>query len=389
MTNQPVSSMFLMQFGSNTGYALAPLEQLFFESGVELAGGDPARVHLGYTDFAKGHPRILPEDFENLIEFDFRDTREENIAVLAHYVAARDIRLVVIFDIQPVHALFRHLRRNGVETILSYWGAPMASRASPLKLLLKRIEVLSSRSRLDGLIFESRAMAELAVMGRGVPWKMIDIVPLGVDTELFRSGPSDYVYRALGVPRDKKVVVYAGHMHRRKGVHTLVEAAIELLARRQRHDVFFLLCGDKEGESEEYQRACRAGGVDDRVRFGGYRSDLPQVYPACYCGVIPSSGWDSFPRTAVEMAACGLPVVAARLQGLPEAVLDGETGLLFEPENATELADRLEALLDAPEIARQYGARGRRRCEEELNLAVQRARFLAVLRKRLSSKMRE
>ena len=101
-------------------------------------------------------------------------------------------------------------------------------------------------------------------------------------------------------------------------------------------------------------------------------------------GVIPSTGWDSFPRTSVEMAASGLPVVASRLDGLPEAVLDKQTGLLFEPGNAAALANALEVLVDNPEIAARYGRQGRKRCEAELNLEVQRTRLLAVLRRYLS-----
>jgi glycosyltransferase involved in cell wall biosynthesis len=85
------------------------------------------------------------------------------------------------------------------------------------------------------------------------------------------------------------------------------------------------------------------------------------------------------------MAACGLPVVASRLQGLVEAVLDGETGLLFEPGDARQLADRLEMLLDHPDRAAELGRRGRVRCEQELNLDVQRNLLLAALRRRLRS----
>jgi len=74
-------------------------------------------------------------------------------------------------------------------------------------------------------------------------------------------------------------------------------------------------------------------GINGWIRFCGYRDRLVQLYTSCFCGVIPSTGWDPFLRTSVEMAAAGLPVVASRLQGLPEAVLDKETGLLFEPCN--------------------------------------------------------
>ncbi len=81
------------------------------------------------------------------------------------------------------------------------------------------------------------------------------------------------------------------------------------------------------------------------------------------------------------MAAAGLPVVASRLDGLPEAVLHNTTGLLFEPGNVDALADSLALLLDRPDVAEQLGQRGRARCEQELNLRVQRERFCEVLRR--------
>ncbi len=378
-------SLFLFHTGSNEGYAIAPLETLFYEVGLEIAGGDPSRVHFGYRNFDRGAPRSLPPDFKNLITYDYYDQDPGKIGWLADYAKQNRIHLVLIFDIQPVDPLFRPLRRSGVNTIVAYWGAPISSRISVWKLTLKKLQLGLSRSKVDGLIFESKAMADLAIHGRGVSRTMVDIVPLGVDTSTFQPERSDYVYKTVGFPHDKKVVIYAGHMEARKGVQTLVEAAIELLDRRRRRDVCFLLCGNREEESKPYERMYAGLGIDGLIRFGGYRSDLAQIYPGCFCGVIPSTGWDSFPRTPLEMAACGLPVVASRLQGLPEAVLDRETGLLFEPGNAEALANHIETLLDQPALAAQYSRRGRERCETELNIENQRRRFRAVLLKHLGS----
>lgn len=383
MMSKTTSSLFLIHFGSNVGYAISPLETLFYEAALEISCGDPQRVHFGYRHLDEGHPRSLPSDFRNVIAFDFRDTSPGNIKRLAGYVAKHDIRLALIFDIQPVHPLFRSLRQAGVKTILSYQGGPISSLMPAWKLTLKRLQVATSRSKVDGLIFESKAMADFALNGRGVPQAMIDVVPLGVDTTRFRPERSDYAYYTLSIPQDRKIVIYAGHMERRKGVHVLIEAAIELLCKRGRADICFLICGNKGDESREFERVYAGLGIDQWIRFGGYREDLAQLYTSSFCGVIPSTGWDSFPRTSIEMAATGLPVVASRLQGLPEAVLDGETGLLFEPGNARELADCIETLLERPELAAEYGRRGRERCERDLNLDVQRQRFRAVLRKRL------
>jgi len=372
-----------MHVGANIGYAIAPLEALFYLLGLELAGGDAASIHFTYKNFIRGRPNTLPEGFGQLLEFDPADESPSNLDRLSQYVRLHRIEFVLFFDIPPVHPLFRRLRQAGARTILAYWGAPMASIPPAWKFWLKRLHLTLSDSKLDGLIFESRAMADLAVQGRGIPQHMLDVVPLGVDTSLFQPGPSDYVYEQFNFPRDRRVIVYAGHMEPRKGVHSLVHAAVELLHRRGRRDVCFLLCGNKGEESREYEQIYAGLGLDPFIRFGGYRQDFARILPGCFCGVIPSTGWDSFPRTPLEMGACGLPVIASRLQGLPEAVLDGETGLLYEPGNVTQLADAIASLLDQPQRAAEYGRKGRLRCEGDLHISTQRRRLLEVVRKRL------
>jgi glycosyltransferase involved in cell wall biosynthesis len=174
-------------------------------------------------------------------------------------------------------------------------------------------------------------------------------------------------------------------MEPRKGVKTLIEAAIELLHRRRRIDVCFLLCGNKGEESKPYEELYKNLPISKLIRFAGYRRDLDLLYPSCFCGVIPSTGWDSFPRSSLEMASSGLPVIASRLQGLPECVLDRKTGLLYTPGNTQELVDAIEILLQNPELAERYGKAGRARCEKTLNLVSQRENLQAVLSKRLAA----
>ncbi len=379
----PIASMFLMHMGSNVGYAIAPLERLFFDIGLALAGNDQSLVHFGYTDFVRGKPSSLPREFDNLIEFDFRSTTRRENQRLADYAREHDIKLALVFDVQPVHSAFRALRQGGVSTILGYYGCEISALMPAWKLAIKRLLFALSRSKMDGLIFESQAMADLAVLGRGVPKHRIDVVPLGVDLEVFQTGESSYVYDVMGLPRERKVIAYAGHMESRKGVHSLVDAAIDLLKRRNRKDVCFVLFGDRPHESEQYEKMYAGSGIEKLIRFGGYRSDLAEIYRGCFCGVIPSTGWDSFPRTSLEMAACGLPIIAARTGGLPEAVLHDRTGMIYETGNIQELGDCIETLLDHPEIAAQYSRAGRERCEMELSLDAQYERFLRTVQTRL------
>jgi len=379
----PMASLFMLHTESNVGYAIAPLERLFFETGLALSHDDQSQVHFSYKSLATGKPRILPENFGNLIELDYSSIKDGDLDRLTAYAQLNHIKAAVIFDMQPTHPVLGALRRGGVNTILGYYGCEISSVNPLWKLCIKRLLFTLSRSKMDGLIFESKAMADLAVTGRGVPRSRIDIVHLGVDIQTFHPGKSSHVFDVMGLPRDRKVIAYAGHMGVWKGVHSLIRAAIELLIRRKRTDVSFVLYGNRSNESDQYERMYAGMGIDHLIRFGGYRSDMAEIYRGCFCGVIPSTGYDSFPRTSVEMAASGLPVIAARTGGLPESVLHDCTGIVYEPGNVKELADSIEKLLDQPELAARYSRAGRERCERELSLEAQYETFLKIVRSRL------
>src|SRR5690606_12444484 len=86
-----------------------------------------------------------------------------------------------------------------------------------------------------------------------------------------------------------------------------------------------------------------------------------EIFGSADIGAIASTGWDSFTMSAAEMAASELPLVVSRLQGLKETVDDGVTGYLFEPGNASELANHLVALAAREDVWRQLGAAACRR----------------------------
>lgn len=134
-------------------------------------------------------------------------------------------------------------------------------------------------------------------------------------------------------------------MEPRKGVHVILEAAVELVARRGRRDIHFLFLGNRDGQERRFGPLYEGSAAVDHVTFGGYRDDIPEIFRGCDIGCIASTGWDSFTMSAVEMAASGLPLVVSSLQGLRETVEEGVTGLTFPPGNSTALADQLSLLL--------------------------------------------
>ncbi len=339
-----------VQFPSNCGYAIERLEQVFFAMACALTGS-AERVHFAYPDLSGGAPRSLPAGFRNVIRFDARSKDADMHAEIAEYVRRHRIGVVFGFDF-PVQAPgYAPLRNAGVHTIVAYWGAPISAPNRGLRLLAKRAEVKLRRLQPDHYIFESEAMRQLATDGRGIGRDHTSVVPLAVDPERHAPAPDGgdyYAHDTFGIPRERRIVLYSGHMSPRKGVAVLLQAARHLVAERGRRDIHFLLLGNREGEAEAYAEYFRDPPMSDQITFGGYRQDIHRIQPGCYLGSIASTGWDSYTLSSVEMASCGLPLVVSNLQGLAETVDPGRTGMLFPAGDSVALANCIEALLDDP-----------------------------------------
>jgi len=376
------SILILLHCESNTGYAISPLERTFYEMAMRLTNDDPTRIHFAYPSMQRGPTATLPAEFSQFTLIDARSSDAAHHKAAAEYIERHGIDTVFGFD-QPVRRpIYRHFRRAGVRRFIAYWGAPISSLFGPLKLTAKRIEVALSRHGPDHYIFESRGMADTGVLGRGIPRRKTSVVYQGVDTERFHppeEGADYYAYEQLGIARDRKLFYYAGHMEPRKGVAVIMEAANRLAARRDARDWHIALFGNQPGEERAYLDRL-SDAAREHVTFGGYRPDLPLIQRSCYAGMIASTGWDSFPRSGMEIQASGLPLFVSDLPGLNEMVVPGETGYVFRPGDADALAGLMGAILDDPARSRQLSANARRRVVDEFSLPGQIEGLVGVMR---------
>ena len=134
-----------------------------------------------------------------------------------------------------------------------------------------------------------------------------------------------------------------------------------------------------EGEKEKFDRYYKGTRAEDFITFAGYRDDIPRLMPGCYAGIIASTGWDSFPRSSLEMSAAGLPLIVSDMIGLNETVEDGRTGFLFSTGDFVQLADKVEHLLANPEERDMLSRNAVERVANNFTLADQRKNLLAVL----------
>ncbi len=205
--------------------------------------------------------------------------------------------------------------------------------------------------RMRHVLTVSRSSARDIAKDFGVRPERIEVVPLGVEPEVFQH------YQDPRVPG--RIVAMASADTPMKGIATLLEAFAKL--RTERDAELVLITRPKPGGRTE--RLIDRLAIKDSVRFVSGLSDteLAEVVGSAEVACVPSL-YEGFSLPTVEAMACGTPLVVSRAGAIPEVV--GEDGLcadLVTPGDVGELAGALEALLADPERRRRMGAAGRRR----------------------------
>ncbi|MFO1407130.1 MAG: glycosyltransferase family 4 protein [Steroidobacteraceae bacterium] len=344
--------LIMIHCEERTGYAIAPLEDVFYRAGRKAGfdEGDIVWSFNGLKDVA--NPRK--------IDCSYRSPDSEKLRA---FLRRHRVATVLAFDMPVPAPVLADLRREGVRRIVSYWGASMSGINKGAVLAAKRLEYSCRRYKPDLFIFESEAMRETATHGRGVPQSATRVVRLGVDTDAFRPREGDdfYLHDQFNIPRNRKVAIYSGHMEERKGVRVIMKAALQLGAMGRLSGIHFLICGNKGDEARPYEEMLDSSEAKQHVTFAGYRSDMGRLLRGAHVGVIASTGWDSFTMSSVEMMASGLPLVVSNLGGLGEAVEVGLNGYTIEPGNAVDLAGRVFEIANDDSKAAAFSQHSRER----------------------------
>jgi spore coat protein SA len=154
-----------------------------------------------------------------------------------------------------------------------------------------------------------------------------------------------------------------------KGVEDFVDAAERVL--EQNPKARFLVMGRFDESNAFHQRLRRkaeeVGG--SRVVFTGYVQDIERAYAALDIYVVPSRHKEALGNVNLEAMAAGLPVIATDRGGIPETIIDGETGYLVEAERPSALATRILQLIEDESLRCQMGDNARRHVEENFRLS--------------------
>ena len=177
-------------------------------------------------------------------------------------------------------------------------------------------------------------------------------VPNAIDVERFYPGDKATSKQRVGAPNNIPLVLMVANLAPHKGQETAIRAIAIL--KRIGVDVACWFAGvERRGEGDyttRLQTLCNELGVADRVRFLEHREDVPDLLRAADIFLLPSTS-EGLPLSVLEAQATKVPVLAAPTAGIPEVVVDGETGFLIPAEDAVGYAHRIESLLNQPGIS--------------------------------------
>ena len=199
----------------------------------------------------------------------------------------------------------------------------------------------------------------------GFPKERIRVINNGVDMSRFRIAHDGNVYKAkLGFPSDSVGFGAIGRLVPVKCFPMLLEASAMIFDKVP--NSYLVIVGDGP-LGGELKAMVRSRNIADRVKFLGWRPDVPDILKALDVFVCSSES-EGMSNTILEAMASGIPVVATAVGGNAELVVDGETGLLVESTDPKILASAVVRLLANQELRLRMGAIGRRRVEECFSL---------------------
>jgi glycosyltransferase involved in cell wall biosynthesis len=215
--------------------------------------------------------------------------------------------------------------------------------------------------RTDASLGVSRSMRDWSIEAFGMEPGRATTLYNGVELDRFigvSKGVRQAVRRELGLDSGTPVAAVVGRLTTRpdKGQRLAIEAFHAV--RRERPDAVLLIVGDGPARAECESHADSLG-ISDAVRFLGHRSDVERILAAVDVAVVPSVVDEAFCYSALEAIASGRPVVAFDGGGVPELVIDGETGVLVRTGDVDGLATGISRLLANRVLRGRLGSNGR------------------------------
>lgn len=197
---------------------------------------------------------------------------------------------------------------------------------------------------VDAFISPSQYLAS-AYIKAGIPPKKIHVIWNGIDVKRFSS------IKKTPDPFGNIRFSFIGNFGRHKGIDVLLDA-LQYIDKKKKFIINLIGSGDLV---EQYKNEVLKKGLSDRVKFWGRIRNIEEAYAKTDVFILPSIWPENQPVTITEAMAAGIPVIASHSGGIPELVVDKKTGFLFEPGNASDLANKMMDCMKDPGLIKQFG----------------------------------
>lgn len=255
------------------------------------------------------------------------------------------------------------------------------------------IEKIMGKYFTDYIFTQSEEDNASAVEENIINKDQIKTIGNGVDTSIFdpekiRESELQKIKEEFEIKEDEQLICFIGRLVREKGILELIEAFAEIIEANNK--VKLMIVGDAASDRDQetkkkLKRLLAQDKFKDKIIMTGYRKDIPQLLALSDLFVLPSHR-EGMPRSIIEAMMMGKPVVATRIRGCREEVVDGKTGYLVKVETPADLADKISRILNDPELKRKMGQAGRKRALKLYDEDKVIERQLEVLDKLLNNK---
>ena len=276
-------------------------------------------------------------------------------------------------DLRSVRELVRLLRRHRIQVVHAHKGRArtlilLAGLFTGMPVLVLNRGVSFPLDRFNRLGYITRRVTaiiavceaiKMSLVRAGVPEAKIRVIYSGTDTERFHPGVDrTRIREELGLTRAQFLVTQIG-VRDGKGNGDVMEAMATVTARAPSAHLLMVGARDPRAVHERAQGL----GLKRNFHVLGFREDVPEILAGSDCCVDASYRGLGLTGTLRESLAVATPVVATAVEGNPELVIEGETGLLFPPRDVPALARAITRVMSDPVMARQTADAGRRRVE--------------------------
>lgn len=227
---------------------------------------------------------------------------------------------------------------------------------TPFFLIYRLVLAILGKASITHMITVSNALKQEMMTFEWFPDDRITVIYNGLNASEYQVEVDKISLRnSLGIPGDLPVIGSVARLEPNKGIKFLLEAVKDI--DKIYGPVYVLIVGDGP-EEESLKKITRELGIESRVIFAGFRSDVPQLLSLFDVAVIPSVN-EGLSIFCLEALAAGVPVVASAVGGLPELIQPDVTGLLVPPGDLSALVEAIVFLLRNKDFARSLGHRGR------------------------------